>query len=185
MLRGMIPLAELLQWVAQTPQVFGAKPHAAAVVGDLYEALTGTPATAEMLNALEPDVASPAQLGWCLRASHVLWHPRLRDSKPETARLNRFFVEELAQLAVAVAPDEVDRNADRAEELVRRSLRVLGQRPDGESEAEAEDRLKQVDSVERRRVLAEAETREQRAREAREALAQKAAEEAVPKVGRE
>jgi len=34
-------------------------------------------------------------------------------------------------------------------------------------------------------VLAEAEGRERRARESKEALAQKAAEEAVPKVGRE
>jgi len=180
----MVQLAELLRWITEMPATF-ATAKATAVVADVYESVTGQPATEALLDALEQGVASPAQLGWCLRASHLLWHPALRDAKPVPARLDQFFVEELAQLAVAAAPEEVDTNADRAEELVRRGLRVVGQRPDGESEAQFEDRLKQVDSVERRRVLAEAEGRERRAREATEALAKKAAEEAVPKVGRE
>jgi len=178
----MIPLAELLRWVAEMPAPFR-NGDVAAIVGDVYEGLTQSPPTPELLGAIE--VAGPEQLGWCARACHVLWHPQLRDAKPATARLDRFFVEELAELASASPPDEVDRVPERAEELVRRGLRAVGVRPAGETEAQAEDRLRQVDSVERRRVLAEAEGRERRARESKEALAQKAAEEAVPKVGRE
>jgi hypothetical protein len=55
----------------------------------------------------------------------------------------------------------------------------------GESASEAADRLQQVDSVQRRRVLQAAAERERRAREVREAMARKAAEEAAAKVTRE
>jgi len=74
---------------------------------------------------------------------------------------------------------------ERREELVRRALRACAVALPGESDAEREDRLKQVDSLERHRVLAEAAERDKRARAVRDAMAKKAAEEAAAKVSRE
>ncbi|MFN7145495.1 MAG: hypothetical protein ACK4YP_17100, partial [Myxococcota bacterium] len=74
---------------------------------------------------------------------------------------------------------------ERREELVRRCLRAAGRRPGGETMAEADDRFAQVDAIARARVLREAEDRERRSRDVREALARAAAEEAAAKVSRE
>ena len=70
-------------------------------------------------------------------------------------------------------------------ELVRRAFAALGLRLPGESAGEAEDRLAQVDSVERQRLLRAAAEKEKRAREVREMMARRAAEEAAAKVSRE
>jgi hypothetical protein len=64
-------------------------------------------------------------------------------------------------------------------------LRALAVTLPDESLNEAEDRFRQVDSVERRRVLVAAAERERRAREVREAMAKQAAKEAAAKVSRE
>ena len=78
-----------------------------------------------------------------------------------------------------------EQDEERREELIRRATTALGLSLAGESPNEAADRLKQVDSVERRRVLVAAAARERRARQVREAMAKKAAEEAAAKVSRE
>ena len=94
-------------------------------------------------------------------------------------------LQELASLSVVAKVAQLDQEDERREELIRRCMRALGRRLDGESESEAEDRFKQGDSVERHEVLVAAAEREKRQREIRDAMAKKAAEEAVPKVGRE
>jgi hypothetical protein len=68
---------------------------------------------------------------------------------------------------------------DRREELVRLCLKGLGLIPQGESAAQAADRLTTLDSVERDRVIRETRQAEARAREIREAMARKRAEEAA------
>jgi hypothetical protein len=99
----------------------------------------------------------------------------------------------LAQVASAAA---FVQDEDRREELVRLCLSGLGLVPDGETPNQAEDRLTALSSVARVRAVAaakeklrlakeEAEREEARARQVREELARKAAEEAAAKGSRE
>lgn len=74
---------------------------------------------------------------------------------------------------------------DRREELVRFCLWSLDLRPAGESAAQSQDRLTNLDSVERVRVVRETRAAEERARKIREAMAEQAAREAASTYGRE
>jgi hypothetical protein len=190
------PLAEWLRWIAERPQIFGAAPEGfgdgrvrvRAVVNDLHEALFGAPAVEALLAACvaaEPSRAERSRVGWILAACQVLWHPALRGAQLPRERIARLIVQELPALAALVPPETLDREEERREELARRVLRAAQLTLPGESAAEGEDRLRQVDSVERHRVVAGAVARERRAREVREAMAKKAAEEAAAKVSRE
>jgi hypothetical protein len=192
------PLAELLRWMREMPEPFRFVPegfggsHAGrvrvrAVVADLIEALRGEPPDAPLLQAFDPAGAGKLErnrLQWVLAGCHLLWHPELR-TPVEEARVRRFLVQDLAALAAAVPADAVTRDDERREELIRLALRALGLRLPGESAREAEDRLAQVDSVERRALAARMADREKRAREVREQMAKRAAEEAAAKVSRE
>jgi hypothetical protein len=75
--------------------------------------------------------------------------------------------------------------AERREELVRSVLLALGRRPEGESDAQAQDRLSAVSSAQRRRVLAAARDAEARAAALREQLAAEAAQRSADKTSRE
>ena len=84
----------------------------------------------------------------------------------------------------ATAGTYVD-DADRREELARIVLARLGFRPQGETEAQAVDRLSAISSSERRRLIAVSRETERRARAIREALVRKQAEESADKWTRE
>jgi hypothetical protein len=73
----------------------------------------------------------------------------------------------------------------RREEIVRSMLATLELLPEGETEAQADDRLTRVSSAQRKRLLAAAREAEARAEVVREALAAKAAQEAADKYTRE
>jgi hypothetical protein len=90
-----------------------------------------------------------------------------------------------AELSAHCTAKTLVADADRREELARLTLARLGLRPAGESKAQAQDRLSTISSAERIRVIAASRAAEQRAREVREALARKAAEESADKWGRE
>jgi hypothetical protein len=190
------PLSQWLRWVADLPAPFRALPEGfaggttrvRAVVADLFETLYGQSAQAPMLRACDAHDTSKAErnrLGWILAASHTLWHPALREAPGPRPAVERLLVEELATVAAVVPLDALLSDEERREELVRRILRAAGRGLPGESAREGEDRLKQVDSVERHRVLSAATAREKRSRKVREAMARKAAEEAAAKVSRE
>ena len=91
-------------------------------------------------------------------------------------------VDELAKEAKAA---KYVNDPDRREELVRLTLARLGLRPEGETEAQATDRLSAISSSERRRLVAASRETERRAREIREALVRKQAEESADKWSRE
>lgn len=91
----------------------------------------------------------------------------------------------LGELSLALAAPLLVSDDDRREELARRCLHALGLVPDGETEAQATDRLTTLDSVERARVLAETAYAEVRAAAVREAMHEKAAAEAAAKATRE
>ena len=91
----------------------------------------------------------------------------------------------LNALAGAMQAELAVTDPDRREELVRHCLKQLNMRPQGESAAQASDRLTALDSVERAKVLRKIRTAEARANEVRTMMARRAAEEAAAKVSRE
>ncbi|MES2639426.1 MAG: hypothetical protein V4850_08070 [Myxococcota bacterium] len=195
------PIATWVRWCADAPPVFDAVPEGfpggvvrvRAVVADLY-VRHGARAAPEVLRSFDPRDSSNgerARLRAALLACRVLSHPSLVPSPARsgeagrTAAFARLF-DEIAEWAVVVgATGAGTASEERREELVRRCLRALGARPGGESVAEAEDRLAQVDVVARTRILKDAAERERRTRELREAMVRAAAEEAAAKMGRE
>jgi hypothetical protein len=190
------PLGDWLRWVAEMPAALRAVPEGfpggtvrvRAVLADVCETVFGAPAGEAFLRACDNHDASKVErnrLGWLLAAGHVLWHPALRAAPGPRPAIERFLVEELAGLAAVAPVDALPSDEERREELVRRALRAAGRTLPGENPREAEDRLKQVDSVERHRVLGQAAERERRGRRVREAMARKAAAEAAAKVSRE
>lgn len=75
--------------------------------------------------------------------------------------LHRLLGERLRALSKIVAPSAFLDDPDRREELVRVCLDALGIAPAGERLEDAEDRLTTLDSVHRKRLLAEARQREE------------------------
>jgi hypothetical protein len=165
----------------------GGRVRVRAVIGDLMETMFGD-APEALLAAFDKVATTKVELNrlqWVLAAAHVLWHPTLRSASPQRTGVEKLLVQDLSALAVAVPSASLVSDEERREELARRVLAAAGLRLPGESATQAADRLKQVDSVERRRVLAAAAERERRSREVREMMARKAAEEAAAKVSRE
>lgn len=190
------PLAEFLRWLNEMPPAFRAAPAGfpggatpvPAVVADLCDTLYGAPPGDDLLQAFRPANAGKGErnrLLWGLAACHLLWHPALRGRPLPADGLRRLLVQDLAGLAAVTPAERLLDDEERREELVRRAFAALGLRLPGESAKEAEDRLVQVDSVERQRLLRAAAEKEKRAREVREMMARRAAEEAAAKVSRE
>ncbi len=190
------PLAEFLRWLAEMPDAFLAEPlgfpsgevSVVAVVADLFETYFGAFPDASLLAAFRPAKSGKVERNrqrWLLATCRLLWHPALRGRGVTAEQLNRLLIQDLAQLATAESVDGLRTDEERREELIRRTLRALELRLPGESAQEAEDRLTQVDSVERRRLMREAAEKEKRAREVRDMMARRAAEEAAAKVSRE
>lgn len=193
------PLLEALtRRLAECPADFLAEPrdssgkgavYVAAVVYDLIRDLGGAPLTREQLAAFEFKNRKSKEdrnlkrvvlvASWLLHDSWFLYRGQF------AARAYNFLTEGLKDLANLAQADALVSDPDRREELARLCLKALNLRPAGESEAQAEDRLATLDSVERSRVVREARAAEARARQIREELARKAAEEAASVYGRE
>lgn len=90
-----------------------------------------------------------------------------------------------AELARYTTVEQLVSDIDRREELARLTLARMQLLPLGESAAQAQDRLNVLSSAERERLVAASRAAELRARELREAMARRAAEEAADKMGRE
>lgn len=86
-------------------------------------------------------------------------------------------------LSELVRPHTFLSDMDRREELVRLCLAAMHLRPQGESIDQAVDRRTTLDSVERSRVMAATIAAERRAREIRDAMAAKAAQESASRFG--
>ena len=194
-MKGEGPLLEqLTRRLANCPPDFLAEPrigdrgkiYVAAVVSDLLEDLGGQP-------LLEKDLS-----GFTTSKPHRRNHLRLvlvrswlyadewfRQRQSFAVRVKTALRNHLDGLADLVAADLFVTDPDRREELVRLCLEALELRPQGETQAQAADRLQNLNSVERHRVFQAAEERERRARELREAMKRKQAEEAAARYMRE
>lgn len=186
-------LEVLLQRVAQTPEDFLAEPALAgrpgvqvpAVVGDLCRML-GQPQPDAVLAGLAGSAKSERnRLAVTLLVSWVLAEPGLRPAAESCSALAELLVEGAAELARHTPSARFVADPDRREELVRFVLARLGLRPARESVAQAQDRLTSLSAAERARVLSAARVAEERARQIREQLARKAAQESADKWTRE
>jgi hypothetical protein len=189
------PLLEALTHrLAETPQDFleeplirgtGAVP-AVAIVNDLL-LLHGARAP---LTALQNFVGTDPRndrnrLALVMIASWLLADEWFVAAGVPQAALVRLLTETIAELAAATPAHKFTTDPDRREELARLTLARLGFRPQGETIPQATDRLTSLSSTERKRLLAESRAAEKRAREIREALARKAAQESADKWSRE
>lgn len=189
-----IPLPDLLAWTAARPAAMRQPGDAAAaaawrtllpaVVGDLHESLCGTRPDERLEAALRQD-HDAERTAWVMAACHVCWHPGLREGGVPADGLARLLLQELPAVAALVRAARLDADEERREELVRRCLRALGRRPAGESDEEAAERLRQVDSVERQHLVRLAADRRERQRREEELRRKAAEEEAASKMGRE
>lgn len=99
--------------------------------------------------------------------------------------LLRVLDETAGELAAENSAVKYVEDPERREELVRLTLKRLGLRPAGETEAQATDRLAAISAGERRRLLQASRAAEERARAIREALVRKQAEASADKWTRE
>jgi hypothetical protein len=184
------PLAAMLHRLLETPQEFlNSDTHALAVVHDTITLLTGQPVDAEMMNDFERNAhAGPdglRQIHCALLVSWLLTDPWFASRLPPEATLWHVLVAVPSTLGDDPHAQDWNSEPERREELVRTLLSELRYRPQGESEAQAQDRLAAVSAVQRRRILAAAAQAEQRDRELRDALAAQAARESADKLTRE
>ena len=201
------PLLELLtRRLAETPPEMLADPaigdkagvETGAVAGDVLRALGLRQPETRWLAGLHPDKADRNARNLqrvTLVASWLLAEPWFRG-KADAARAQGWLREGLEEIAALATADAFVRDDDRREELARLCLKALGFAPQGESEAQAQDRLEAISSVERNRVIAAARKanesarkkraeEEERARKVREEMQRKAVEAAAAKGARE
>lgn len=107
------------------------------------------------------------------------------DAKPSLEAITRVLNETITELAATTAAHKFVSDPDRREELARVVLARLDYVPEGETLAQATDRLSSLSTTERRRLVEASRAAQQRARAIREALAKKAAEESADKMTRE
>lgn len=189
------PLLETLtRRLAECPADFLAEPltgtkgiiHVTAVVSDLVRDLGGEPLTtgqAGQFQASSRRDRNRQQL--TLVACWLLHADWFRERKQFAPLAYKFLSEGLNELAQLVPAPQFITDPDRREELARFCLQELGLRPAGETEAQAQDRLNTLNTLERQRVVAAARQAEERAADIRRQMVAEAAREAEMKTMRE
>lgn len=187
-------LEALTHHLAQCPAEFlapprlakGGKIQVAAVVSDLLCLLQGCLLPGRALRGFDGgDRHAHNRLRLVLVACWLLSHDWFRGRTALAKPALTLLATGLTELAELVPAERCVTEPERREELVRRCLQALGLRPARETEAQAEDRLTTLDSVEQQRLVRETLAAERRAREVREAMRRKAAQAAAAKVSRE
>lgn len=187
-------LETLTHRLAETPSEFLAEPRIGksgavcvqALVNDVL-LMHGARAPAAELARFEEFDPKPGRnrLALVMIACWLVSHEWfIRATVPQPAMLGLLDVD-LRELAAGSPAHQFVRDPDRREELARIALARLGFRPQGESIEQAADRLSSISGSERRRLLEASRASNQRAKEIREALARKAAEESADKWTRE
>jgi len=187
-------LEVLVRRLAETPEDFLAEPKIAslgavdvpAVAGDLLRMCGQTPNPPSLAVFAGTDGRRDRnRLAVTLVMSWLLGDEWFQSASLPAAALLKLLHEEATDIAALVGAKKFVTDPDRREELARLVLARLDCRPAGESIAHAQDRLTTLSSLERSRVLKISQAAAQRARQIREALARKAAEESADKWTRE
>lgn len=187
-------VAQLVHRLAGCPEDFLAAPRVGrdgvvdvgAVLGDAVRGL-GTELPDSWLATASPAATDPGTERWLRAVLVTCWlaaDPALAGTVTAPGLLGLLSTD-LRAVTDLVAPEDLVRDPDRREELARLLLRACEAVPDGETAEQAADRLATLDSVSRTRVEAEARAAEQRAREVREAMERRRAEEAAARASRE
>jgi len=187
-------LEALIRRLADTPPDFMDEPRVAgagrvavtALVNDLA-AMHGGRAVLDTLGVFEGGSArgDRNRLAVAMIGTWLLADPWFLAQRLDAAALVQTLAEVAAEMAATTPAHRFTSDAERREELARSMLARLGYRPAGETVAQATDRLAAISASERRRLLEASRAAEQRAREIREALARKVAEESADKWTRE
>jgi hypothetical protein len=187
-------LESLTRRLAETPEEFLSEPrigqtgrvHVAAVVGDLLQLLGSSGRGDELNRFFGADARRDRnRLGITLLLCWLLSDDWFRGVRIERGAVLSLLDSESNELANQMAARKFVTDPDRREELARVALSRLGFRPAGETLAQAQDRLTTLNSAERARVMKAARAAEERARQIREALVKKAADESADKWTRE
>ena len=195
---GMGPPAQALSHrLAQCPSDFLDDPvvngkgkiHTAAVVSDLFLDMGRAVLSPEEESRVNKPSGAARKTHNRLRmiqvASWLIAYPWFSDRKDLCDRIFDFLADGLDELAEYIDAAMFVTDPDRREEISRLLLAALELTPEGETGAQASDRLGSLNSVERHKVLEETKKAEARARKVREELARKAAQEAASKATRE
>ena len=158
----------------------------AALVNDLI-ARYGKRLTERELSRFEADKPGPDRnrLALVMITVWLLDDRWFLSAQVAPADIARVLDETIGDLATTTAANKFVSDPDRREELARMILAHLDFVPQGETPAQATDRLSSISTTERRRLLEASRAAQQRAREIREALIKKAAEESADKWTRE
>lgn len=186
------PLETLLRRLADTPPDFLDEPRTAtsgqvrvaAVVNDLLARGSGR-ASLQELQRFEGRTADAPRLRMALVMAWLLADDAFAPARLARPDVLRLLDETARELASQASATKYLQDADRREELVRVLLARLDMRPRGETVEQATDRLSALSATERQRLLQASRAAEARAREIREALVRKAAEESADKWTRE
>ena len=187
-------LHALMHRLSECPPDFLAQPliagqgqvHVAAVVSDVLRDLESEPLLPWAAQIFQPDDGRERnRLRATLIACWLLHDEWFRARQVFALPAYRFLSADLAEVAAVVDAPQWVSDVERREELVRLILQALALRPAGETIEYAQDRLTTLSTVVRYRVLEETRAAQQRAREIREAMQRKAAEEAAAKYTRE
>ncbi len=188
------PLQVLLRRLSETPQEFLDEPmiggNGRVVVGALVNDLMSHLGVPVDMTTLSPYKSSDQKKdrNWFALVMIAVWV--LHDESLQNVGIDQNDVKLVLNIAmrelsnISGAHSFVD-DPDRREELARTLLSRLALWPEGESSTQAADRLTAISSLERDRLLAASRKAEKRAREVREALARKAAQESADKWTRE
>ena len=187
-------LEKLTRRLAETPEDFledpvigsGGVVRADAVVSDLLQDLGGPPLTdVEAAAFAGSDPKRLNHLRLTLVAAWLLHDEWFTAAQKYAAPARAWLSGGLGALAALVAAHLFVSDPERREELARLCLNALGLRPQAEPEGQAQDRLNSLSSVEREKVIRATKGQLERARQIREAMKRKAAEEAAAKAVRE
>lgn len=163
----------------------------AAIVSDVLVSLGGRPLSVEEARRYKPRRSAAARnrlrataIGaWLVAGFDAGAEPGLDEDRLGAVRI--FLDQTVADLAELVDASTLADDPERREELARLLLRDLDLVPEGETEAQAGDRLTTLDSINRQRVMEQAREAERRAAEVRRALEEQRAAEAAAKASRE
>lgn len=154
-------------------------PHENTLMNRLFAKISGSQQGPDILPQDRAWLGCVLVACWLLNDEWFKRHGKLG----EAAR--RFLVAELKELAINASPQKLVSDPDRREELARLCLKALDLRPKGETVEQAQDRLSTLNVAERMKLLKAVREAEKRAKEIRDAMLRKAAEEAAAKYNRE
>lgn len=184
----------LTRRIAETPPDFLDEPRignkgrlvVVALVCDLLNQFGYRPKMSDLIHFESDDVKLDRnRLQLVAVVVWVLGHDWFAKEKLSPTLILALLAKHVREISTVTHVDKFITDYERREELARTILARLKMRPKGESKEQAIDRLSALSGIERQRLLAESREAEKRARQIREALARKAAQESADKWTRE